>query len=198
MLKVGITGGIGSGKTTAARIFALLGVPVYDADSSAKRLMSEDESLKASIIRQFGAEAYLDGRLDRAWLASQVFSDPAKLAQLNALVHPATLADARKWMAGQTAAYTLKEAALLFESGSYKDLDKIIGVSAPEDIRIQRVMQREKTTEEEVRKRLDKQMPEAEKMSRCDFVLTNDGKEMLIPQVLALHEKLLALAAEHA
>jgi len=198
MLKVGITGGIGSGKTTVTRIFSLLGVPIYDADSAAKRLMNEDAALKASIAATFGPLAYTHGSLDRAWLASQVFNDPSKLAQLNAMVHPATIVDAKAWMDQQSAPYIIKEAALLFESGSHKGLDKVIGVSAPESLRIQRVIEREHTHETEVRKRIDKQMPEAEKMGRCDFILYNDGKEMLIPQVNALHEKLLALAASHA
>jgi dephospho-CoA kinase len=198
MLKVGITGGIGSGKTTVTRIFSLLGVPIYDADSAAKRLMNQDAVLKASIISTFGPQAYAHGTLDRTWLAAQVFNDPAKLAKLNSLVHPATIADAKAWMDRQTAPYTIKEAALLFESGSDKGLDKVIGVSAPESLRIQRVTEREHTSETEVRKRIDKQMPEAEKMGRCDFILQNDGKEMLIPQVIALHEKLLAMAAAHA
>lgn len=197
MLKVGITGGIGSGKSTVTRIFSLLGVPVYDADSAAKRLMNEDDTLKSGIIEAFGPLAYPDGKLDRAWLATQVFNDPGKLAQLNALVHPATIADARAWMERQTAPYALKEAALMFESGSDKGLDKVIGVSAPETLRINRVMAREKTTEEEVRKRISKQMPEDEKMARCDYILHNDGEQMLIPQVLAIHDKLLALAAAH-
>jgi dephospho-CoA kinase len=195
MLKVGLTGGIGSGKTTVARLFALLGVPVYNADDAAKRLMQEDAGLRASIIAAFSGEAYPDGKLDRAFLAKQVFNDPVRLAQLNALVHPATISDATRWMQEQTAPYTLKEAALLFESGSDKGLDLVIGVDAPEDIRIRRVMAREQTTEEEVRKRLDKQMPEHEKLHRCNFILHNDERQMLIPQVIALHEKLTALAA---
>jgi dephospho-CoA kinase len=195
MLKVGLTGGIGSGKTTAAKLFALLGVPVYNADDAAKRLMQDDAGLKAAIIAIFGEDTYPDGKLDRALLAKQVFNDPARLAQLNALVHPATIADAARWMQEQTAPYTLKEAALLFESGSDKGLDLVIGVDAPEALRIQRVMAREQTTEEEVRKRLDKQMPENEKLHRCNFILHNDERQMLIPQVIALHQKLTALAA---
>jgi len=195
MLKVGLTGGIGSGKTTVSKLFALLGVPVYNADDAAKRLMQEDESLRNSIIDTFGAETYPDGRLDRAYLAGQVFNDPVKLAQLNALVHPATIADAAGWMRAQTAPYTVKEAALLFESGSDKALDLVIGVDTPEELRIRRVMERDHTTAEEVRKRLDKQMPEHEKLHRCNFILHNDEKQMLIPQVIALHEKLTALAA---
>ena len=198
MLKVGITGGIGSGKSTVARIFSLLGVPVYDADSAAKRLMHEDAGLRSSIIEAFGERAYPDGKLDRGWLAGQVFNDPAKLTLLNALVHPLTIADAKAWMERQTAPYTLKEAALLFESGSDKGLDAVIGVSAPEELRVRRVMEREHTTEEEIRKRISQQMSESEKIGRCDFIIHNDGVHMVIPQVLALHEELKALAASHA
>ena len=193
MLKIGITGGIGSGKSTVAKVFEVLGIPVYYADDAAKRLMNEDEELKEKIQIQFGNEVYKNGKLDKKYLADIVFSSPEKLALLNALVHPATLKDADAWMQKQITPYTLKEAALIFESGAQQNLDYVIGVTAPAPLRIQRTMNRDRITREAVIARMDKQMDETIKMKLCDFVIKNDEQEMLLPQVLALHEKLVAL-----
>src|ERR1043165_3634636 len=135
MMNIGLTGGIGSGKTTVAKIFELLGIPVYYADDSAKRIMSEDEDLKTAIQNQFGKEAYQNGELNRAYLSAKVFSDPSQLEVLNSIVHPATIRDAAKWMARQKTPYTIKEAALIFESGSAEQLDYVIGVYAPAPLR---------------------------------------------------------------
>ncbi len=190
MLKVGLTGGIGSGKSTVARIFEVFGVPVYYADDEAKRLMNEDAKLKSAIQKSFGAGSYINEELDRKYLASVVFNDPGKLHQLNALVHPATLKDAAEWMLQQRTAYLIKEAALIFESGSQDGLDYVIGVSAPRDLRIQRVMKRDGISQEEVVSRMDRQLSEDDKMKRCDFVIINDEQEMLLPQVIGLHERL--------
>jgi dephospho-CoA kinase len=192
MLRVGLTGGIGSGKSTVAKIFESLGIPVYYADDAAKLIMNTDEELKASLIKTFGDEVYKDGRLDRPWLASIVFADKEKLAILNSLTHPATIRDADRWMEKQTSAYTLKEAALLFESRANEHLDHIIGVYAPRELRIKRVMSRDNITEDEVLKRLNRQMNEEEKMKRCDSIITNDEKQPVIQQVLTLHQKFLA------
>lgn len=194
MLRVGITGGIGSGKSTVARIFEVLGVPVYYADDAAKRLMNEDEELKQKIIARFGETVYQDGKLDRKAMAGLVFNDPVKLEMLNSLIHPATIKDAAGWMQKQVTPYTIKEAALIFESGAQDQLDYIIGVTAPAPLRIQRTMQRDGVTREEVTSRMDKQMDETIKMKLCDFVIRNDEQEMLMPQVIELHEKLLSLA----
>lgn len=195
ILKVGITGGIGSGKTTACKVFETLGIPVYYADSQAKQLMVSDPRLVAGIKALFGPESYLrDGALNRPFIAQQVFSNDEKLKQLNALVHPAVAEDAERWHhAQENVPYTLKEAALLFESGSYKQLDKLITVSAPEKLRIQRVMERDGVSAEEVRARMKKQMPEEEKVKRSDFVIYNDGAHFLIRQVLDIHRALLAI-----
>jgi dephospho-CoA kinase len=193
MLKIGITGGIGSGKSTVAKVFEVLGIPVYYADAAAKRLMNENEEMKQKIKLQFGDEVYKNGKLDKKYLANIVFASPEKLALLNAFVHPATLKDAEKWMQNQTTAYTLKEAALIFESGAQQNLDYVIGVTAPAPLRILRTMQRDGITREEVIARMDKQMDETIKMKLCDFIIKNDEQELLIPQVLALHEKLLTL-----
>jgi dephospho-CoA kinase len=202
MLKIGLTGGIGSGKTTVAKIFELLGVPVYYADDAAKRIMNEDEELKAAIQKQFGRDVYKNGELDRAYLSSKVFNDPFQLELLNALVHPATIRDAARWMSGQLAEsggntpYTIKEAALIFESGSAEQLDFIIGVDAPAELRIKRTMERNNSTYDEVVKRMNNQVDEKIKMKLCDFVIYNDEQQLLIPQVIELHEKLLGLAKE--
>ena len=191
MIKVGITGGIGSGKTTVAKIFEVLGIPVYYADDAAKRLMIEDIVLKEKIEQAFGKDTYDNGILNRAKLSSLVFNNPEKLALLNSIVHPATIADADKWMQQQTTPYVLKEAALIFESGSNKMLDKVIGVFTSAEQRIQRVMQRDNISEEAVKTRMNKQMNENEKMRLCDYVINNDENELVIPQVLKIHELLL-------
>ncbi len=194
MLHIGLTGGIGSGKSTVAKIFEMLDVPVYYADDASKRLMNHDDDLKIALIKNFGEETYTEGVLNRSYLASIVFNNPEKLALLNSIVHPATIRDAAEWMQKQTAPYTIKEAALIFESGSHAQLDKVIGVQAPLAMRILRVMQRDNITREEVLKRLEKQLDENIKMRLCDYVINNDEQELLIPQVLRLHNQLLALA----
>lgn len=192
-LKIGLTGGIGSGKTTVATIFKVLGVPVYNADDAAKKIMNEDSELKRQIMMHFGSEAYINNTLNRSHLSSIVFNDPDKLTLLNSLVHPVTIADADSWMLQQRTPYIIKEAALMFESDAYKHVDYVIGVSAPETLRIQRTMQRDGITEEAVKTRMSKQLDEEEKMKRCNFIVYNDEEKFLIPQVLQLHEKFLTL-----
>lgn len=194
MLRIGLTGGIGSGKSTVARIFDVLGIPVYSADDASKRLMAEDPELKKSIINSFGKESYVEGELNRKYLSDQVFNDNKKIELLNSLVHPATIKDAELWMKKQNAPYIIKEAALIFESGSNKFLDFVIGVQSPLLLRMQRAIQRDNVTVEKVEARMKLQMDEDEKMSLCDFIIINDEKQMLIPQVLLLHEKLLAIS----
>ncbi len=197
MLRVGITGGIGSGKTTVCHIFEVLGVPVYYADDRAKHLMQHNDSLVSALKEAFGEEIYKEGILDRPLLASKVFNDKDRLAKLNSLVHPAVAHDALKWQqANLHAPYTLKEAALLFEAGSYKALDKTIVVTAPLEIRVKRVMARDNATEEQVLARIANQWPEEEKVKLADFVITNDGMAALIPQVLHVHRQLLDLLAK--
>ena len=193
MLRIGITGGIGSGKSTVAKIFEVLGIPVYYADEEAKKLMNEDELLREKLITAFSDEVYTAGKLNRGYLSSVVFKDAAKLHLLNSIVHPAVIAAADNWLKQQTTTYALKEAALLFESGAQEHLDKVIGVSAPKTLRINRVIKRDNTTREEVIARLNKQLDENIKMKLCDFIIINNDQEMLIPQVVALHQQLLAL-----
>jgi dephospho-CoA kinase len=193
VLKVGLTGGIGSGKSTVAAIFEVIGIPVYYADTAAKRLMNENQTLKQEITELFGKDAYKNGQLDRAWIASRVFNDAGKLEELNKLVHPITISDAERWMSEQKGHYAIKEAAIIFESGSNSSLDKVIGVFAPEAVRIMRVMERDNVTAETVKKRMSKQMNEDEKMQLCDFVIYNDETQFLIPQVIAIHQQLLKI-----
>ena len=192
MLKIGITGSIGAGKSTVAGIFKVLGIPVFDADATAKSILNSDPELREQIIAAFGLETYKNGLLDRKYLATLVFSNPDQLAKLNALVHPATIKAADTWAKHweeQVSAYIVKEAALLFEAGTNIGLDFIIGVTAPEDLRITRVMARDHVTREEVLKRMQHQLDDTQKMERCDIVIDNNEKALLIPQVLALHQQ---------
>ena len=193
-MKIGLTGGIGSGKTTVARIFEVLGIPVYNADDAARRLMNSDPKLKREIVHLFGEKAYSDGVLDRNYIASQVFENKEKLGALNNLTHPVTIKDADDWMKNQQAPYAIKEAALIFESGAEKKLDFVVGVVAPEEIRIRRTMQRDSVSREHVLARMKNQLSEDEKMNRCDFLIHNDETQALLPQVLDLHQKLLSLS----
>lgn len=198
MLRIGLTGGIGSGKTTVSKIFQTLGIPVYDADTEAKRLMNTDPAIRTAIINAFGKESYEGTDINRSFLISHVLYDEQKLAALNAIVHPATIADAERWMTEQESDYALKEAAIIFETGSEKNLDYVIGVTSPESLRMERIMKRDGRSEDEIRQMMALQMDEKEKISKCDFVIYNDEQQMLIPQVVALHEKLLRLAADNA
>ena len=191
MLKVGLTGGIGSGKSTVAKIFEVLGIPVYYADDAAKQIMNTDKQLKAALIKNFGEKTYQGEQLNRTYLASVVFADKQKLELLNSLTHPVTIRDANRWILEQTSPYIIKEAALLFESGANKYLDLVIGVYAPAERRIQRAMQRDNTTREEVLQRMSRQMDEEAKMKLCNFIITNDEQQLVTPQVLKLHEQFL-------
>lgn len=195
MLKVGVTGGIGAGKSVVCRVFRTLGIPVFNADDTAKQLMETDPALVTAIQSLFGNNIYIDGKLDRKKLAAIVFEQPALLLQLNALVHPATIAYGNQWMAAQTSPYVIKEAAIFFESGSYKEMDVMIGVSAPENIRISRAMRREGMTREKVMQRIASQMDDTEKMSCCDYIIMNDDNTAIIPQVLQVHQALLGKSA---
>lgn len=191
-IKVGITGGIGSGKSFVSRIFRTMGIPFYDADREAKLLMTYDPEMRKGLIEGFGEHVYRnDGSLDRKWLSAQVFENSDKLKLLNSIVHPIVIRHGEEWAARQTAPYSLKEAALLIESGSYKALDCLILVSAPEVLRIERVMRRDSVSREEVLGRMRKQMPEEEKQKYADFFLLNDGVSPLLPQILHIHQQIL-------
>jgi dephospho-CoA kinase len=192
-LRVGITGGIGSGKTTVCQVFESLGVPVYYADTWAKWLIENEPVLVAGVTDLLGSAAYCEGVYQRAWVAEQVFGDAAKLAALNALVHPAVEAHSRAWHAERAThavAYTLKEAALMIESGSHRHLDALVVVTAPEALRVERVMRRDGLTEAAVRSRMARQLPEADKVALADFLLENDGHRAIVPQVWGIHRAL--------
>ena len=194
MLKIGITGGIGSGKTTVCRIFELLGIPIFYADAQAKLVMHTDEKLRVGIIQAFGFRSYLpDGSLDRKHIADIVFKDQRELSALNALVHPAVFRAFDLWALGQTAPYVVKEAALLFESGSDKMCDYAILIKTPDRIKIARVIERDHITEADIRLRMARQWSDKEKEKLADYIILNNEKLLLIPQVLALHERFVSL-----
>lgn len=198
MIKVGITGGIGSGKTTVCRMFEELGVPVYYADDRAKYLMQHEHFLIDSIKKHFGEEVYANGQLNRALLAGKVFNQPEKLKLLNSMVHPAVFKDTEEWLQKlpKSTAYCLKEAALLVETGSYKNLDALIVVTAPEQTRMERVVQRDGVQPADVSARMQHQLPEAEKVKRADYIIENNGTLAdLQNRVQAIHTALLAKSA---
>ena len=187
-----MTGGIGSGKSLICKIFAQLGVSVYDADSHAKGLMTTDGILISQIKKEFGDLSYHpDGSLNRSYLAETVFANEARLAKLNKLVHPRVAVDYQNWLSRHSEeGYVLKEAALLFESGSYRTLDKIIVVTAPESLRQKRVLLRDPhRTVEQFEGIVEKQMPEEEKLKRADYIIVNDDATLIVPRVLELHER---------
>jgi len=196
MIKIGITGGIGSGKTTVCKIFEKLGIPVFYADTVAKEIMITDPVLREGIINTFGNDSYdFAGKLNNKYIAQLVFNDQQELAKLNALVHPAVFRAFDSWedTIAADVPYTLKEAALLFESGSYKMCDKNILVTAPADVRIARVIARDAVTREQVEARMDKQLHDDEKKKIADFLITNDESRSVILQVLELHHQFLNL-----
>ena len=196
MLKVGLTGGIGAGKSTVAQIFKVFGIPVYQADQEAKRLMQTNTSLIEKIRESFSDKAYVEGILDRKFLSSIVFNDKQKLELLNSIVHPFTIEDGKEWMKKQTSPYAIKEAALIFESGSQGEFDCLIGVFAPTTLRIHRTIQRDQVEREKVLSRMEKQLDESIKMKLCDHVLINNEQTLLVPQVIDLHQKLISLSTE--
>ncbi len=191
MLKIGVTGGIGSGKTTVCKIFEVLDIPVYYADPRAKLLMIEDSKLVKEIKKLLGDKSYnKDKSLNRKYIANIIFNDKNKLNALNALVHPAVKNDFDKWCDSQNSPYVLKEAALLFENGSYKSLDKTILVSAPLELRVLRVMKRDNHTRESILSRVRNQMPESEKEKLANIIIKNDNDISLISQIIEIHRQL--------
>lgn len=191
MKLIGITGGIGSGKSTIAKVFTSMGFPVYNSDTRAKELINSDNELINSIKLAFGEDTYTSSGLDRKKMASIVFNNPKKLAELNSIIHPAVGKDFDTWANAQTSPFVLKEAAILFETGIYKSLYKTILVTAPQEIRIERVMKRDNTTREEVLSRMASQWPEEKKMELSDFVIDNSGRELVIPQVVEIVNSIL-------
>ncbi|MCA4896646.1 MAG: dephospho-CoA kinase [Cytophagales bacterium] len=194
--QIGITGGIGSGKSVICKIFTCLGVPVYDADSRAKSIMTTDGILIEQIKKEFGDLAYLpDGSLDREYLSRVIFENQEKRTLLNQMVHPRVAADTDRWLdQNREASYVVREAALLIESGAYLRIDKVILVTAPEELRIKRVLARDPhRLKEEVIKIIATQLPEEEKKKKADIVVHNDETQLLVPQIWQLHNQLLKL-----
>ena len=199
MLKIGITGGIGSGKTTVCKVFELLGIPVFYADNVAKSIMQTDLQLKNEILDAFGPQSYsIDGLLNRPYISSIVFKDELQLKRLNSIVHPAVFRAFDQWIANHSGApYILKEAALLFESESYKMCDLSILVISPDAIRIRRVIARDHISKEEIVLRMKRQFTDEQKMKLADQVLINDENCLLIPQILSLHQQFLKISSNH-
>ena len=187
MINIGLTGGIGSGKTTIAKIFKQLGVPVYFSDDRAKDLMLNNKSLQESLISLFGDEVFIDGLLNRSYIASKVFSNPKELVKLNAIVHPFVQRDFDVWSASQSTNYVLKEAAIIFETGADKLLDKVVLVESPNHLKVPRIMSRDGMTEENIFSRMTKQWPDSQKRINADYIIQNDEKCSLIYQILKLH-----------
>lgn len=197
MLKVGLTGGIGSGKSVVSKVFELLGIPVYVADVEAKRLMNSDSEIRSKLIAKFGSQVYdLNNNLNRKFLADIIFKQPEALQEVNAIVHPVVRKDFERWMVDCVdSPYVVQESAILFDTGLYQFFDKIITVTADEEVRIKRVMQRDSVSKEMVLDRMKNQLPEWSKIQRSDFVIYNN-LELVLPQIIKIDREIRKLAAE--
>jgi dephospho-CoA kinase len=192
MLKIGLTGGIGSGKSFVSHIFSRLGIPVYDSDKRGKWLMNHNPDVKNRIIRLLGTMSYLNGELNRKFISGKVFNNKELLTGLNQIVHPSVENDFRDWCTQQNTknAFVIQEAAILFESGAYKNMDYIILVTAPEELRIKRVMERDNISKTEVQNRIKNQFPTEKLMPLADFIIQNNDKELILPQIIYIYQKL--------
>jgi len=188
---VGLTGGIGSGKSTVSRMFADLGVPIYESDKRAKRLMQSSKKVRKAIIDLIGDKAYIDKKLNRSYIAEKVFNDYALLEQLNAIVHPAVRKQFLKWSKKQDFPYVIQENAIIFESGSQDFYDKTILITAPIEIRIARILERDVTSEENILARIDNQWKDAQKMPLADYVIENIDLNETRKKIERLHKRLL-------
>lgn len=191
MVVVGLTGGIGSGKTTIAECFRSLGVPVYVADDEAKALMHRSKIIKRQLIQLFGEAAYKDGELNRIYLASKIFTDKALLSKMNAIVHPKVASHFKGWLADQKAPYIIKEVAIIFENNLESQYNLIITVVADEELRIQRVMRRDNSSKDKIKAIIKNQLPDAIKIEKSDFVITNNDLQVAKAQAIDIHEKIL-------
>ncbi|MBI5220059.1 MAG: dephospho-CoA kinase [Bacteroidia bacterium] len=192
MIKAGITGGIGSGKSVVCNIFSKIGVPVFSADAEAKAVINTDTGVVQELINNLGSDIYyFSGEINRKKLASMIFNNPDILSLVNSIVHPVVMNKYRLWVAEQNSKYGILEAAILFESGAYYELDKIITVYAPEELRIKRIMNRDYVGKEEVLARMNSQMPEEEKLQKAEYIIYNDEQQLVIPQILKLHDMFL-------
>lgn len=190
-MKVGVTGGIGSGKTSVCRVFTVLGIPVFSADLEARSIMDTNPDVISGITVLTGEDLYNRGMLDRARLASLIFGNQDLLYRINSLVHPAVFERFREWISGQTAPYTIMEAAILFESGAAKIVDRIVTVVAPVEERVSRVILRNKLSQEEVIERMKNQMGDDERKKLSDYIVYNSNNDMIIPVILQIHEDIL-------
>lgn len=188
---VGLTGGIGSGKTTIANFFKELGVPIYIADTEAKALMNRSKVIKRKLIALFGDNAYQNEKLNRDFLSKQIFNNKDLLQKMNAIVHPKVASHFKRWVKKQEAPYVISEAAILFENGSYKKYDYIITVTAPEEVRLKRVMSRDSASKEKVKSVMNNQWKDEEKIKLSDYVIQNINLEEAKAQVLQIHQNLL-------
>ena len=191
MLILGLTGGIGSGKTTIANMFSELGIPIYIADEESKKLLVTSKVIKRKLIALFGEETYKGNELNKPHIANKIFNDKMLLQQMNAIVHPKVAQHFKRWLKRQETPYVIKESAILFESGAFKNCDLILTVTAPEKIRIERVMQRDSTSEDKVLNIIKNQWPEDEKVKRSNFVIINEKLEESQKKVLEIHKKIL-------
>ncbi|WP_417608699.1 dephospho-CoA kinase [Owenweeksia hongkongensis] len=191
---IGLTGGIGSGKSTVAKIFEFLGVPVYEADAFSKTIIDTDKELQAELVSLLGTEIIEEGKIVRPKMAELIFGDKNLLQKANDLIHPAVARHFQNWNENQSYPYVIKEAAILFESGSYKSCDKILVVAAPKEMRINRVMARSSMTREEVEARMNNQWPQEQKLEKADYIVTNDLTESVIKQVINIHENIIRTA----
>ena len=192
MRRIGITGGIGSGKTYVASVFQSLGIPIFNADIQAKKIMTSSRKLIKLLKEEFGNDIYKDSDLNKEKLASIVFSNSDKLQKLNSLVHPIVKEEFNNWYKKQTSPYVIKEAAILFESNSHIGLDAVICVSAPLDLRMRRLLNRDDYSEKEIKKRIENQISQEEKEKLSDYIIVNDEKELLLPKIIRIHKELLS------
>lgn len=191
---IGLTGGMGSGKTTVAGIFGALGVPVYEADAASKKLLDTDPALQQELTGLLGNEILNGNRIDRSLMAQKIFGDEALLQKVNRIIHPAVAGDFKRWHAAQKSTYVIREAAILFESGSYRDCDKVIVVAAPREMRLNRMIDHRGMSRKEAEQRMSRQWPQSQKLARADYVIHNDHTQSLIKQVLRIHEDIIRTA----
>lgn len=191
---IGLTGGIGSGKTTVAKVFKTFNIPVYNSDIEAKKLMNSSSEIKKQLISEFGRKVYLNNSLNKKYLANIIFNDKNKLKIINSIVHPVVKQHFKEWASHKISPYTIKENAILFESGMYKDVDFIITVTSPIELRIGRVINRDNSTYEEVNSRIKSQISDQDKINKSDFVIFNDNKQLILPQIIEIHNKILKMS----
>ncbi len=188
---LGITGGIGSGKSLVSSVFVRLGVPVYYADKAGKQILAGNPEVKEKVVEILGLESYSGEKPNNKYIANRVFNDGSKLEELNRIIHPAVRQDFLEWLKQQFQnKYVIEEAAILFESGAWKFMDKILAVIAPDELRIKRVMKRDGVSRQDVLRRMEQQWPQDELAKRCDFLIHNDGSQLILPQILQIHDKM--------